>query len=165
MIKIDSSSLIFLIKLDLFDYIIRLYEEIAISPEVKIEVVDQGKKNNYADAFVVESLINHDKIKIHNLPSTYILPSIKKIHSGELEIIYSAYEENCIIIIDDIQAQRYASTLGLSFRTVPFLLIELLEKKLITEVEFETIFHKTITLMNLPPKEILYILKCKELLE
>lgn len=85
-------------------------------------------------------------------------------HSGELEILYCAHEEKCIIIIDDIQAQRYASTLGLSFRTVPFLLIELLEQKIITEGEFETFFNKIIVLMNLPPKEILYLQKCKELL-
>ena len=164
MIKIDSASLIYLVKLDLFEYLTRLDPKIAISPEVKVEVVDQGKQNNYADAFVVESLLNHNKILIHNLPQNYILPSIKKMHSGELEVIHCAYEEKCKVIIDDVQAQRYAATLGILFRTVPFLLVELLEQEIITSAEFETFLQRMISLMNLAPKEILYLQKCKELL-
>jgi len=164
MIKIDSSSLIYLIKLDLLELIKKLYKTIIITPKVKTEVVDQGKKNNYPDAYVAESLINNGKISLHEVPTNLIIPQIKKIHQAELELIHFAHDENCIVLIDDTIAQRYASTLGLTFRTIPFLLVELLQQQLITGSEFDIYLNKIVSLMNLHPKDLLYLQKCKEVL-
>ncbi len=163
MIKIDSSSIIYLIKLDLIDPALKLYSEIALTPKIKEEVIEKGKKNNHPDAFVAESLLNHNKLALHQ-PQTN-LPVVSKIHPAEIEILHAAREQNCIVFIDDLPAQRYAISLGLSFRTVPFLLVELLEHKIITNLEFDKYFEHVISIMNLPPKDVLYLLKCKEVLQ
>jgi len=163
MIKIDSSSLIYLIKLDLVDLTKKLYSEIALTPKIEEEVVVKGKKNNHTDAFVAESLLVRGKLSLHQ-PQT-ALPIVSKIHPAEIEILYTAKEQNCIVLIDDLPAQRYAISLGLSFRTVPFLLVELFEQKIITSQEFDKYFEQIISIMNLPPKDILYLQKCKEVLQ
>ena len=113
MIKINGSSLIYSIKLNLINEIKELYKEIIISPTVKREVIDQGKKKGKPDALVAENYLHQNKIKIHT-PSN-ILKDLN-LGKGETEIISLAIEEKSPCMIDDIKAQKIGIKLNINLK-------------------------------------------------
>ncbi|MHA1797418.1 MAG: hypothetical protein ACTSVY_03125 [Candidatus Helarchaeota archaeon] len=124
MIKIDSSSLIYVTKLKLFDLLVKFYKDIIISPAVKREVIDDGLKRRKADAIIIQQFLIQEKIRIHK--PVKLIQNLN-LGIGETEIISLSIEENCPCMLDDIKAQRIGIGLQLELKSTPIFLLELLK--------------------------------------
>jgi len=71
-IKIDSCSLIYASKLDLWDIIIEFFDNIGILDAVYDEVVIKGKIRGKPDAFIIEKKIKEKIIQIIPAPEKMI---------------------------------------------------------------------------------------------
>ncbi|MHA1275789.1 MAG: hypothetical protein ACTSQI_01130 [Candidatus Helarchaeota archaeon] len=161
MIKIDSCSLIYSIKLDILDKIQRVYEEIIISPTVKTEVIDQGKIKQKPDAFIAENLLNQKKVKVHSPKS---LVKNFNLGLGEIEIFSLAIDENCPCLIDDIRAQKLGITLGINLKSIPIILLELFKKDIISKDEYLNYIERYGRIVNSSQVEIWFYKKVGELI-
>jgi len=45
----------------------KIFKQVQIPPEVKIEAIDQGKAEKYSDAYVIEEALNQGWLKEHKL--------------------------------------------------------------------------------------------------
>jgi len=106
--------LIHLAKIDKLTLLKELFGEVVIPTEVKIEVIDRGKDEGIADAFLVESEMENGWIVVDT--STYGIEEIAKnvgIDIGEAAAILLARKRKCPILLDDLAARRFAIGLGL----------------------------------------------------
>ena len=93
-----------------------VFRTVAIPAEVKIEVVDRGKEEGAADAFLIESEIADGWIVIEEIDTSDSVKEIAKsvgIEIGETAAIMLARRKNCPILLDDLAARRFATGLGL----------------------------------------------------
>jgi len=146
MLKIDSSSLICIIKLRLFDLFTRLYKEIIISPTVKKEVVDDGLSRGKPDAIVIHQHILQKRIQIHE-PSNVIQDL--NLGIGETEIISLSIEENCPCMLDDSKAQRIGIRLQVDLKSTPIFLLELLKNGYLDSQSYEFYIDEYGKMVNL----------------
>ena len=155
MLKLDASSLIYLLKMDFIDVLVKIDEEIYITKMVQGEVVTRGKIKGKADAYICEKLIQKGTIKIHDSP-----PSLLDINlgEGELETMQNAIEHKCICVLDDKKAQRAAVSLGITVKIVPLLLLEALKSNYISELDYKVFFDSWIHYAD-PPSELIELIK------
>ncbi len=135
MIKIDSCSLIYLVKSDLLSLAIELYEEVRITDSVYDEVIVQGKRAGYPDAAMAEAEVQRKKIKIVRSKAKKE-PSLASLGCGESDTIAEARAESCPALVDDSRAKIVARKLKVPFLSVDIMLIEALARKKITMDEF-----------------------------
>ena len=60
----NSGPLIHLAKVDLIDFLLRLFDKILIPDSVYNEVVIKGKEKGHSDAIIIERAILNDKIEV-----------------------------------------------------------------------------------------------------
>lgn len=115
MIVSNSGPLIHLAKIDKLQLIKKLFGEVIIPREVKIEVVDRGKNEGMADAFLIENEIESGWIVIHRINDTKVkeIAVSAGIDEGEASAIMLAKMKKCPVLIDDLAARRFAAGLGL----------------------------------------------------
>ncbi len=162
MIKLDSCSLIYSIKIDIFDALKSLYSKIIISPTVKEEVIDSGKLKDFSDALIAEEKLNLGLIKIHSPKS--MLQNIK-LGKGETEILSLALEEQCPCLIDDIKAQKAGLNLKVDLKSTILILLELLKQKIITLTEYHSSLRKYGIIANLSHLELWFYEKLGDFLK
>jgi predicted nucleic acid-binding protein len=115
MIVSNSGPLIHLAKIGRLRLLKELFGEVIIPYEVKFEVVDRGKDEGIADAFLIEDEINNGWIKI-NLSNNNKVKEVADrvgIDIGEVAAIMIAGRRKCPVLIDDLAARRFAIGLGL----------------------------------------------------
>lgn len=115
MIVSNSGPLIHLAKIGRLRLLKELFGEVIIPYEVKFEIVDRGKDEGIADAFLIEDEINNGWIKI-NLSNNNKVKEIADrvgIDIGEVAAIMIAGRRKCPVLIDDLAARRFAIGLGL----------------------------------------------------
>jgi len=161
-IKVDSSSLIYAIKLNLIEYIKNLYNEIIISPIVKKEVIDNVKDKGYSDAIIAEQFLEQGIIKIHH--SKTIIKNLN-LGTGEIEIISLAKEEDCPCILDDIKAQKIGIKLNVNLKSIILILLELLKKKIIALKQYNQLLEKYARIVNLSQIELWLYKKLGDLIQ
>jgi len=115
MIVSNSGPLIHLAKIGRLKLIKELFEEVVIPFEVKEEVVDRGKDEGMADAFLIESEIGNGWIVIDRSSDNKAkeIAESAGIADGEAAAIMLARKRKCPILIDDLAARRFAAGLGL----------------------------------------------------
>jgi predicted nucleic acid-binding protein len=161
MIKLDASSLIFMLKMDFIDVLTKLDTDIIITRKVHEEVVTRGKVKGKADAYICEKLVKEGIVKVHEPPAHLLDASLGL---GERETIQNALENQCSCILDDQKAQRMAISIKVPVKQVPFLILEALKKKFIALNEFKLFFDKWVHHAD-PPTELMELVKnMKELL-
>jgi len=114
MIVSNSGPLIHLAKIDKLILLKELFDEVIIPLQVKIEVVDAGKKEGMGDAFLIEGEIENGWIIIDGIITDFedIARNVG-IDEGEAAAIMLARKMKKPILLDDLAARRFAIGLGL----------------------------------------------------
>lgn len=115
MIVSNSGPLIHLAKIDCVKLLKDLFGEVVIPYEVKLEVVEKGKEEGAADAFLIESEIKAGWISVDQSKSSGAkeIADSAGIEIGEASAIMLARKRKCPILIDDLAARRFASGMGI----------------------------------------------------
>lgn len=115
MIVSNSGPLIHLARIGRLELLKELFGEVVIPHEVKLEVVDRGKDEGAADAFLIESEIDAGWISIDLSKSSGVkeIAESAGIEIGEASAIILARKKKCPILIDDLAARRFAIGMGL----------------------------------------------------
>lgn len=111
----NSGPLIHLAKIDRLKLLKELFGEVIIPEDVKLEVVDRGKDEGAADAFLIEGEIENGWILIDrsNDEKSKKIAESAGIEIGEASAIMLAKRKDCPVLIDDLAARRFAIGLGL----------------------------------------------------
>ncbi|MFH1053968.1 MAG: hypothetical protein V1740_06135 [Candidatus Woesearchaeota archaeon] len=139
MITSNSSPLILLAKINKLELLKILYKEIHVPNEVYTEVIVRGKEEQYADAFLIEKQIN-DFIFVKELNQKNKKESEKLgkiLGSGESESIVLALQENSrLLLIDNLEPRKIAELKKIKCRSTPGVLLEALNKRVISAEEY-----------------------------
>ena len=110
----NSGPLIHLAKIDKLVLLKELFGEIFIPSQVKTEVVDAGKKEGMADAFLIEGEIKNGWIRVnYDIDNIEDIAKNVGIDEGEAAAIVLAKKMGMPILLDDLAARRFATGLGL----------------------------------------------------
>mgnify|MGYP000135472266 CR=1 FL=1 len=134
----NATPLIFLAKVSKLELLSRIFNEIQIPHEVKVEVVDRGKELGYVDAMRVEEAILRGDIIVHKLEKEEISEAIRiskkfDIDIGEAQVIILAKKKReSAVIMDDLKARRIAELYNLKPIGTVGILIECVKQKILT---------------------------------
>lgn len=121
---IDSDALIKLAKSDMLEQICQHYN-CSITPEVKNECVDEGKRRLYEDALKIEEFINKKLLRI--LDSKKAIKIRENFGRGETSTINLYFQEKgSIIITDDSAFIKYLEENNIKF-SIPARIIVLMK--------------------------------------
>ena len=110
----NSGPLIHLTMIGRLDLLKALFGSVIIPRTVKMEVVDRGKEEGKADAFLIEGEIENGWIVVEDPDdSAEDIADSAGIDAGEAEAIMLARSRHCPVLIDDLAARRFAVGLGL----------------------------------------------------
>ncbi len=129
----NSGPLIHLAKADLL-ILLQLYE-ILIPEEVRYEVVDIGRKKGHPDALLIEKKIKEGEIKVVSVkvPEEFlVLAEEFGAHPAEASVIYYAKKIDGMALLDDDPARQLARALGVCIRGSLGLLLEGLDRGIIS---------------------------------
>lgn len=134
-IAIDASSLIFLVKINKLDLVLKEYGKLYTSSEVLSEVIS-GLELGYKDAIKIKKQFESKKIIEMKSENLRFDPKLG-LHIGEHSPITSAKKNNIKhIIIDDYVGLKIAKYYGLKPLSLPFLFLSLLKKNKLNFREF-----------------------------
>jgi len=137
----NATPLIYLARIGKLTLLQKIYNEIQIPPEVKIEVINQGKAEKYSDAYVIEEALNQGWLKEHKLTQennkkAKALMEITGIDLGESQVIILAKQKKeKEALIDQSDVRKIAKHLGLDPRGTIYILITATKNNLITKDE------------------------------
>jgi len=142
----NAGPLIHLARINKLNLIHTLFKEIHIPETVKIETVDKGKTQGYADAIAIEKAISNEWIKVAKTkPNSQKLAEEANISKGEAEAILLAKQMNTTkILIDDARARKIAQTVGLKPHGTIYILKLALVKKVISKTEYTQLLRKAL---------------------
>lgn len=122
----NATPLIYLAKVGKIDFLKRVFGEVFIPEEVKIEVVDRGKLLGERDAYVIEKAIGEGWLKVL---TTEIVEVPIKLESGEVAVLSLAKKLGLReVLLDEVSARVAARLLDLTPRGTVFVLLKALEK-------------------------------------
>ena len=162
MIKIDTSSLVMIAKLDYWDVVQKLYNELIITQGVWEEAVEEGKKRGKPDAFIIEKKITENKITIH--PSKQNYPDMK-LGKGEIETIYEAIDESVPAMIEEIKPRVIGSNLGLEVTYLPLVFIKAYLETIWTEQEYDDALQKYTVHMSPSAEQVILFRNIKDIIK
>jgi len=133
MIVSNASPLIYLAKVGKLE-LLKIFGEIYIPEEVKVEVVDRDKALGKQDSYMVEKAIKEGWIKVLKTEPVDI-PI--KLHPGEIAVLSLAKKlEVKGVLVDEKPARFAAKLLNLKPRGTVFVLLKALKEGLIDLDEF-----------------------------
>ena len=110
----NSGPLIHLAMIGRLDLLKLLFGRVVIPRTVRMEVVDRGKEEGKADAFLIEGEIENGWIVVENpIGSAEDIADSAGIDAGEAEAIMLAGSRQCPVLIDDLAPRRFAVGLGM----------------------------------------------------
>lgn len=141
MIVIDSSSLILLAKLSIMDRVITsLKEKITITSGVLAECT---AKRDLFDSQLIQKRIEEKKIGIKEIKKREgDIQRDFNLGKGEAEAIALCQENNCLLITDDKKALNACKILNISFITVPNIVVQITNKRVIKREEAESYINR-----------------------
>jgi len=123
----NATPLIYLAKVGKIDFLRKVFGEVFIPEEVKIEVVDRGKLLGERDAYVIEKAIGEGWLKVL---TTEVVEVPIKLESGEVAVLSLAKKLGLReVLLDEVSARVAARLLDLTPRGTVFVLLKALEKK------------------------------------
>jgi predicted nucleic acid-binding protein len=123
----NATPLIYLAKVGKIDFLRKVFGEVFIPEEVKIEVVDRGKLLGERDAYVIEKAIGEGWLKVL---TTEVVKVPIKLESGEVAVLSLAKKLGLReVLLDEVSARVAARLLDLTPRGTVFVLLKALEKK------------------------------------
>ncbi len=148
MIVSNASPLMYLAKIGKLDLLKEFFKEIIVPKEVYEEIVVEGKKEGFLDAYVVERAVNERWIKIEEVRIDKELERFApEIDSGEIAVITLARKiKPSLVLIDDASARTIAEGLGLNVKGTLYVLLKSLKKKLIEKKEIKDLINRLVRL-------------------
>jgi len=141
MVVSNSTPLIYLARAGGLPLLERLFHQIQIPEEVKLECIDRGKLKGYSDAYLLEKAL-HDKLLIvHDLPVKDIklvneITEIFGIDIGEAQALVLAKRKGeKEILVDQSHAREAAKRLGLNPRGTIYIVVASIKRGLISKSE------------------------------
>ena len=162
MIKLDTSSLVMIAKLDFWDVVKKMHGDLIITRGVWEEAVEEGKKKGKQDAFIIEKKIKEKVITIH--PSKQEYPEMK-LGKGETETIHAAIDESVPAMIEDVRPRVIGSNLGLEVVHLPLVFIKAYLETTWTEQDYEDALQKYALHMSLSTEQVVFFRNIKDLIK
>ncbi|KPV65011.1 MAG: hypothetical protein AOA65_0585 [Candidatus Bathyarchaeota archaeon BA1] len=123
----NATPLIYLAKVGKIDLLRKVFGEVFIPDEVKIEAVDRGKHLGERDAYVIERAIDEGWLKVL---SAEIVEVPIKLEPGEAAVLSLAKKLGLReVLMDEVSARVAARLLDLTPRGTVFVLLKALEVK------------------------------------
>ena len=139
----NATPLIYLAKIKKLDLLKSLYSKIIISHEVKIEVVNEGKKIKEPDAFLIEKEVMQDFIKVKKVDK--LIKTTLELDLGELSTLSLAKELKINeVLIDETLARTATKMEGLVPKGTLYVILKNLKLKKITFDDFLSILNELI---------------------
>lgn len=130
----NATPLIYLAKVGRILLLRKIFGEVFIPEEVKVEVVDKGKQIGERDAYVVEKAIEDGWLKVLRVE---VVKIPIKLEPGEVAVLSLAKKlGQREVLVDEISARTAARLMGLTPRGTIFVLLKALEIKEISLSEF-----------------------------
>jgi len=148
----NAGPLIHLAKINLLHLLKDLYREVVIPQDVKAETVDRGIEKGLPDAIQISNAINEGWIRIKDIALTQEFTNMAQIaglKAAEAAVIYYAYQNNGIALVDEDSARTLARTLGISVRGTLGIILESLNKGLLSRKEALKALEKLSEIMYL----------------
>jgi len=132
----DATPLIYITKAGLYKVFENLKSEKLTSPQVKREVVDEGKSKGVPDAIILEKMFQNNVFKVTEPKDRRILAVLletRGLHITDAEVLTIARESDGIAVIDDEVARKTAKIYGISYVGTPYILMKAVLQRLITK--------------------------------
>jgi predicted nucleic acid-binding protein len=132
----NATPLFYITKVGLSKVFEDLKDEKLTSPEVKREVVDEGKRKGVPDAIVLEKMFKNKVFKVAEAKNKKFLASMLKtkgLHITDAEVLVIARERDGIAVIDDEVARKTAKIYGVSYVGTPYILMRVVVQRLISK--------------------------------
>ena len=132
----NSTPLIYLARVGLSKVLEDLEGEKVTSPEVKREVVDEGKSKGVPDAVVLEKLFDSQVFQVDEPKDKEFLSRLLKtrgLHVTDAEVLALAQELNGVAVVDDEVARNNAKVYGIAYVGTPYVLARAVYEGLITK--------------------------------
>jgi len=121
----NATPLIYLAKIGRMDLLKEVFEEVFIPEEVKVEVVDEGKRLGERDAYIVEKAVRDGWLKVLTVEALEI-PI--KLEQGEVAVLSLAKRQGFReVLVDEVSVRTAARLMGLIPRGTVFVLLKALE--------------------------------------
>ena len=130
----NATTLIYLAKIGRIDLLRKVFGEVFVPEEVRIEVVDKGKQLGEGDAYVVEKAIKDGWLKVLSVEALEI-PI--KLEPGEIAVLSLSRRQGLReVLVDEISARTAARLMGLIPRGTIYVLLKALEIREVNLSEF-----------------------------
>ena len=132
----DATPLIYITKAGLHKVFEVLKSEKLTTPQVKKEVVDEGKSKGVPDVIVLEKMFQNNVFKVSepkDRRTLVVLLETRGLHITDAEALTIAQENNGIAVIDDEVARKTAKIYGISYVGTPYILMKAIHQRLITK--------------------------------
>ncbi|KPV62934.1 MAG: hypothetical protein AOA66_1124 [Candidatus Bathyarchaeota archaeon BA2] len=132
----NATPLIYITKVGLSKVFEDLKDEKLASPEVKREVVDEGKRKGVPDAIVLEKMFKNKVFKVTEPRNQKFLASMLKtkgLHITDTEVLVIAREHDGIAVIDDEVTRKTAKIYGIPYVGTPYILMRAVVQRLISK--------------------------------
>src|SRR3989338_8716 len=146
MIVSNASPLMYLSKLNKLNLMKELFKEIIIPKEVYDEVVVEGKKARFLDAYKVEKAVEDGWIKVKEVDIEKEFDEFSsEIDIGEIAVICLAKKmKPSLVLIDDASARTIAESLGFNVKGTLYVLLKAYKNKLITKGEVKDLVNRIV---------------------
>ena len=134
----NAGPLIHLAKINRLHLLKDLYREVVIPREVKTEAFDLAMEKGFPDAIQIGDAINEGWIKVEDMKLTQEFTKMAQIAGlkmAEAAVIYYAYKNEGIALIDEDSARTFARTLGIPIRGTLGIILESLKRGILSRVE------------------------------
>jgi predicted nucleic acid-binding protein len=131
----NSTPLIYLAKVGLSKILEDLKGEKVTSPEVKREVVDEGKRKGVPDAIVLEKLFSSKVFRVVEPKDQEFLSRLLRtrgLHVTDAEVLALAKELSGLAVVDDDVARKTAKVYGIAYAGTPCVLVRAVCEGVIT---------------------------------
>lgn len=156
----DATPLIYLAKINKYDLLKSIFDKIFISRQVKIEIVDEGKKLRKPDALYIEKEIAEGYIIVKNVKMQIEINL--EMEPGELSTLALARQLNIQdVLIDETIGRSAAKMIGLVPKGTIYVLLKNLKLRIITFENFLNILNNLIE-CGFRLKEEIYIKAIEE---
>ncbi len=122
----NSTPLIYLAKVGLSKVLEDLKGDKVTSPEVKREVVDEGKRKGVPDAVVLERLFSSKVLRVVEPKDKEFLSRLLRtrgLHVTDAEVLALARELDGLAVVDDEVARKTAKVYEIAYAGTPYVLV------------------------------------------
>jgi len=148
----NAGPLIHLAKINLLHLLKDLYREVVITSEVKAEAVDLGMEKGFPDSIKIKEAIIEGWLIVEDtrLTREFVrMAQIAGLKTAEAAVVYKAYKNNGMALLDGDPARTLARTLGITVRGTLGIILEGHERRVLSRTEALNALEKLSEVMYL----------------